>query len=385
MTLRGKDPQTGTFIEARIESGHITDIVEVANSGENMPYLSRGFLDMQVNGYNGSDYSLEDLDGAHIERIINSLAAAGTSLHVPTIVTRPQKLLVKNLRRIRLACEESPLVAAAIVGIHIEGPFISSEDGPRGAHDGRYVRDPSFDEFLEWQEASAGKIAMVTVAPERDGTLEFIESVSKTGVVVAIGHTGASPERIREAVAAGASLSTHLGNGSHAQIPRLRNYIWEQLAADELMAGLIADGFHLPPSVMKVVARAKGMERIILVSDVALLGGFAPGLYPWGNLQVEVFSDGHIGLPGTTFLAGAAHLLDWDIPSFMRATGASLAETIGLCTDNPARLLKLAGSGSRLERGSPANLVLFDFDKDAPRLKILKTFIGGKAVFGKAV
>jgi N-acetylglucosamine-6-phosphate deacetylase len=136
---------------------------------------------------------------------------------------------------------------------------------------------------------------------------------------------------------------------------------------------------------MKVVARAKGLSRLILVSDVALLGGYPPGIYTWGNLKVEVFHDGHIGLPGTTFLAGAAHLLDWDIPSFIRATKASLAETLRLCTDNPAKLLGLSGARSKLEIGSEANLVLFEFEKDAARLKILTTLIDGHSMFSKAL
>ena len=391
MEYTGIDPFTDKALRVEVREGKIYNVEHLGESKKNqqsdagMPYLCRGFLDMQVNGYKGSDYSLEDLDLGHIEKIVGYLAASGTSCHIPTIVTRPKDLLLRNLTIIRQAREKSPVLAAAIPAVHIEGPYISSEDGPRGAHDPAYVRDPRYEEFLEWQEASGGLIKIVTIAPEREGALAFIEAVSAKGVVVAIGHTGASPERIREAVAAGASLSTHLGNGSHASVPRLRNYIWEQLASDELMAGLIADGFHLPPSVMKVVARAKGLSRLILVSDVALLGGYPPGIYTWGNLKVEVFHDGHIGLPGTTFLAGAAHLLDWDIPSFIRATKASLAETLRLCTDNPAKLLGLSGARSKLEIGSEANLVLFEFEKDAARLKILTTLIDGHSMFSKAL
>jgi len=156
------------------------------------------------------------------------------------------------------------------------------------------------------------------------------------------------------------------------------------LAADELMAGMICDGFHLPPSVVKVIARAKGLDRLILVSDVALLGGFDPGIYKWGNFDVQVFDDGHLGLPGTEFLAGAAHLLDWDIAHFINFSGYDLASTIPLCTTNPAKLLKLAENFGKLEVDTPANLTLFTFQPGEKRLNILKTIRAGKEIFVKS-
>jgi len=383
MKYRGIDPDSGLAMEAEVECGRIVSLQRTDAPGENLPFMSRGFLDMQVNGYNGSDYSLEELDRAHIGKIIDSLSASGTTQHVPTIVTRPRDLLVKNLKTITKARRESPLIASAIAGIHIEGPFISDEDGPRGAHDRRYVRKPDFDEFLQWQEAAEGQIKIVTLAPEAEGALDFIEKITAAGVIAAIGHTAAPSERIREAIQAGCTLSTHLGNGSHAVLPRLKNYIWEQMAADSLFAGLISDGFHLPEAVVKVMTRAKGMEKLILVSDVALLGGYPPGIYPWGNLEVQVFDDGHIGLPGTSFLAGAAHLLDWDIPAFMRFTGVSLGAALRLCTVNPARLLSCADQSGILTAGTAANLVLFRHTPGAPRLAVETTVIGGELVFGK--
>lgn len=378
MKYRGIEPESGIAVEVTTEMGQIRSVVKTEGAGESLPYICRGFLDMQVNGYDGSDYSREDLDDRQIRHIIRSLAASGTTRHVPTIVTRPRETIARNLREISAARGESAIAAAAIAGIHIEGPYISGEDGPRGAHDLRYVRDPDFDEFLEWQDAAEGMIRIVTLAPERKGALEFIEKISAAGVVASIGHTAASPERIREAVAAGCTLSTHLGNGSHAYLPRLRNYLWEQLAADGLAAGIISDGFHLPGTVVKVISAAKGMDRLVLVSDVAMPGGYRPGFYKWGNLDVQVFADGHIGLAGTTFLAGAGHLLDWDIPRFMEFAGATLAQAIRLCTVNPAALLGLAPESSTLAAGDPADLVLFRMEKGAERLKVEKTVICGE-------
>jgi N-acetylglucosamine-6-phosphate deacetylase len=288
---------------------------------------------------------------------------------------------LKNLEIISKAINTSPDIKEAIPGIHIEGPFISSEEGPRGCHDLSFIRDPDFEEFKQWQEAAEGRIVMVTVAPEREGSLDFIRKVTRTGVKIAIGHTGATPEIIKQAIKAGARFSTHLGNGSYLILPKVNNYIWEQLAADELFAGIICDGFHLPASAVKVFTRAKGLDKLILVSDVALLGGLKPGVYKWGNMEVEVFKDGHLGLAGTGILAGAGHLLDWDIAHFIKFTGNNLADTIPLCTINPAKIIKIPHNYGRLEAGAPANLTLFYYQTGDDRLQIIHTLCKGSVIF----
>jgi N-acetylglucosamine-6-phosphate deacetylase len=298
----------------------------------------------------------------------------------------PHKRLLRNLSLTAETMEKRAVVKAGIAGFHLEGPFISCEDGPRGAHDRKYTCPPDFSLFQEWQEAARGLIKLITLAPELPGAIDFIRKAVNSGIKVAIGHTAASPEDIQAAVEAGASCSTHLGNGSHSQIPRLKNYIWEQMAADSLWAGIICDGFHLPPSVVKVINRAKQPERLILVSDAALLGGYKPGLYKWGDLDVEVFADGHLGLPGTSALAGAAHLLDWDIAHYMEFTGASLKDTISLCTVQPARFLGLnTAEYTGIVPGNSANLVLFDFVPGDRRLRIRQTFLGGHNIFKRGL
>src|SRR5687768_6411871 len=149
-------------------------------------------------------------------------------------------------------------------GFHLEGPYFSIEDGPRGAHPKEHARDPDWDEFRRWQDAAGGRVRMVTLAPERNGALRFIEQLTAAGVVAAIGHTAATGRQIRDAAAAGARTSTHIGNGCHAVLPRHDNYVWEQLACDDLWASVIADGHHLPPAVLKSVIRAKTPGRVLL-------------------------------------------------------------------------------------------------------------------------
>ena len=380
--VRGNSLEDGRPIAVHTEGGKISRIVQEdpAPAGQ-LPYLSAGIIDLQVNGYRGRGYSLEDLDHEQILELIGFLSASGTAQQIATVVTSPRDRILRNLETISRACREDDDVAAAIPGIHLEGPFISSEDGPRGAHDANFVRDPDFAEFSEWQEAAEGRIVMVTLAPERRRAIEFIDALKADGVVAAIGHTAADPETIRRAVAAGASYSTHLGNGSSAMIPRHENNIWEQLAADELYMGLIPDGFHLPPAALKAFSRAKGYDKTVLVSDVARMGGLDPGDYRWGAIAVRVHEDGHLNVLGTPYLAGAGHLLDWSIVRFMEATACSVADAVAMCTKNPAKVLGLE-SGT-LEVGMPAHLTLFDYQSGSERLGIRSVWRRGVEVFAQ--
>jgi len=380
MAYQGISVFTGKPVEAEVQGTFIQSVTPLKTK-EHLPYISPGFLDMQVNGYMGNDYSLENFSEDQILKIITHLNRSGTTQHLPTIITSPRERILRNLRIITQAIRDSEDIAHAIAGIHMEGPFISPNDGPRGAHNAAYVRPPDLNEFKQWQEVAEGRITTVTLAPEWEGALEFIQEITSMGVIAAIGHTAASPDQIKAAVEAGARLSTHLGNASHPMIPRLKNYIWEQLAEDQLMAGIICDGFHLPKSVVQVFTRAKGLDRLILVSDAAYLGGLKPGLYRWNEVDVRVFDDGHLGLPGTESLAGAAHLLDWDIPRFMEFTGYSLGETIPLCSRNPGRIQGTPDNYGRLEPGAPANLVMFDYEPVMDRLRVLKTIRCGREVY----
>lgn len=295
-------------------------------------FWAPGFIDLQVNGYHGVDYSGATLDSEGIDHVVQELLRTGTTRHMPTIITNSQERICKNLSILREYRASSPQRRLSVVGVHVEGPYISSEDGPRGAHDPAHVRDPSWTEVQEWIDAAGGDLAMVTLAPERSGAIALTEKLVAAGVIVAIGHTAASAKDIQAAVAAGARMSTHLGNGSHAHLPRLDNYLWSQLAEETLVAGLITDGFHLPTAAMKSIIRAKGLENILLVSDVAPLAGCSVGVTQWGEMSVEVHQDGHISLAGTPFLAGAGHLLNHNISHAVRSGALSLIEAISCCT-----------------------------------------------------
>lgn len=205
---------------------------------------------------------------------------------------------------IAAARESDPLVKHAIPALHVEGPYLAPEDGPRGAHDAGHLRDPSVAEFGRWQEASGGLVKIVTLAPERTGALDYIAELSRRNVIASIGHTAAMPAGIEAAVRAGARLSTHLGNGAHAVIRRHPNYIWTQLAEDRLTATFIADGHHLPADTFTAMLRAKGTDRALLVSDSVELAGCAPGDYttPVGGRITGAPADLIVTTPGLSVL-----------------------------------------------------------------------------------
>ena len=225
----------------------------------------------------------------------------------PTLITNSFEALAGAFAAIREACEREPWADRLVPGCHLEGPYISAEDGPRGAHPREHVRPPDWAEFEQLQEISGRRIRLVTLAPELPGAVDFIRRAVGSGVVVAIGHTAATGEQIAAAVEAGARLSTHLGNGAHGMIRRHPNYIWDQLGDPRLSASVIADGHHLPSSVLRSILRAKSPRNVILTCDAAGLAGCAPGVYTEGAMRMEILDDGRIVIAGQRqLLAGSA-------------------------------------------------------------------------------
>ncbi len=309
--------------------------------------------------------------------------ATGVTRLYPTVITGSPERIVGALRNLRRAKESLP-EGPAIEGFHVEGPHISPEDGPRGAHPQSAVRPPDIGEYRRWQDASNGLVRMVTVSPEWPGTPAYIEQLVRDGVVVSIGHTKATAEQIAEAVHAGATLSTHLGNGAHSVLPRHPNYLWDQLAEDRLAASFIVDGIHLPASFLKVALRAKGIERSILVTDAVMPAGCAPGRYRLGEVDVELHADESVRLVGGTRLAGSALRMDRAVENLMKLAGLTLIEAIAMATRNPARVGRIAGRQRGLSPGERADLIRFSFDRAANRIEILETVVAGESVYRAA-
>jgi N-acetylglucosamine-6-phosphate deacetylase len=223
----------------------------------------------------------------------------------------------------------------------MEGPYISPEDGPRGAHPREHVVAGSIEDFSRRQDAAQGRVVLVTLAPEARGALDLIEHLVESGVKVAIGHTAASPEQIGDAVSAGATLATHLGNGCANQLPRHPNVLWEQLGSDELYASFIADGHHLPPATLKCMVRAKQPHRSMLVTDATAAAGCRPGYYSIGEARLELSADGRVSTPGVPGLAGSALAMPAAVANTIRFTGLSLGEVLPMASTQPGRYLGL--------------------------------------------
>ena len=379
MQLRGRHFETGQTVDVQIEGGTIRSISAAA--GDSDLWLAPGLFDSQVNGFGGKDLNAAETTPEDVSAVMRLLWEAGVTRFCPTVTTHSFERMANSLRAIVRACEQDAQLAHAAATLHIEGPYISSEDGPRGAHPREHARPPEWDEFRRLQEAAAGRIGYVTLAPELPGAPDFIAKLADQKIVVALGHHAGSTDQIRAAVDSGARHCTHLGNGAHAQLPRHPNYLWDQLAEDHLSAGIIADGHHLPPAVVKTFVRAKGLERTILVSDAIAAAGLPPGRYEGNKGQaIEITETGRIQLADTPFLAGSGLRLHQGVGNAVRFAGITLAESVRLATENPARLFGLSEFYGRLEPGFDADLLVFRWDANASEITVEKTIAAGEVV-----
>lgn len=343
-------------------------------------WVSPGWVDIQVNGFAGVDYNAPTTPHDEIARSIHALYSSGVTRFYPTVITgAPEDMLaaLKNLAR----AKETLAEGVAMDGFHVEGPHISPDEGPRGAHPKRWVRPPDIQEFRRWQDATGGRIRLVTLAPEWPGALGYIEAVVKENVVVSIGHTAAEARHIADAVSAGATMSTHLGNGAHSVLRRHPNYIWDQLADDRLRASFIVDGIHLPAAFLKVALRAKGIHRAVLVTDATTPAGCPPGRYRLGEQEVDLTPDNRVVLAGQERLAGSALRMDRGVENLMRLGELSLADAVRMATVNAARAGRVPGRENGLTPGERADFVLFEFDLQTKSIQVNATYVGGERVW----
>lgn len=356
-----------------IEQDRIASVTNIDCSDDEtqqLPFVSPGFFDIQINGYGGIWFSSETLTVSEVVAVTQALVDKGIARFFPTLITASFDALRHGFSVLQEACRQSPLVERCVAGYHLEGPYISPEDGPRGAHPLQHVRAADWDEFLQLQQAAGGRIRLVTLAAEAENAVEFIRHCRAEGLVVALGHMAADSRRINEAVAAGAKLSTHLGNGAHGNLPRHPNYLWDQLANDQLTASVIADGWHLPDSVLQCVLKCKTAARTILTCDVSGFAGCSPGRYEQSDMAVDVLEDGRLVVAGQRqFLAGSGATTGDCIAGMMRSCGVSLETAVHMATVNPGELL--CEPISTLEKDQIATLSLFNMESTPENAGIL--------------
>ncbi|MEJ2010489.1 MAG: amidohydrolase family protein [Acidobacteriota bacterium] len=361
-----------------IEGERIACVENLGPLDAQKPYVSPGFIDIQVNGFSGVDFCDGSLDAGKAASILTALWKTGVTTFCPTVITNSREQLLRCFQLLEEARSANPHFARSVPCYHLEGPYISPGES-RGAHNPKLMRPTDWAEFLELQEAAGGRIGIVTLAPELPGALDFIYRAREAGVVAAIGHTDGTPEQIHRAAEAGARLSTHLGNGCPQMIDRHQNPLWAQLAVEQLAASLICDGFHLPPDLVRVIHRVKGIDHCILITDAVHVAGLKPGRYRLVDLEIELLPTGRVVMADRRSMAGSALSMNRAIRVFMDAAGVSLGQAIRAATANPSRLLDRYETCGEFAEGRPANLTVFRLGTGA--LEIEKVIVGGETVY----
>jgi N-acetylglucosamine-6-phosphate deacetylase len=358
--------------------GRIDRVDRVGPEDAKTPYCCPGFVDIQINGFAGVDFSSADLRVADVVQMMPSIWATGCTTICPTFITNSVERLQRNLGVLEAARRESRDVALSMPCYHLEGPYLSP--GPsHGAHDSLLMHPPRIDEFEDLQADAGNRIGLVTLAPELPGAIEFIRHVSQKNVVVAISHTDGTADDIYKAVAAGATLSTHWGNGCPAVIHRHNAPLWAQLAADQLAVSIICDGFHLPPEHVCIARRIKGRSGCILVTDAVHVAGMPAGRYTLVGRDIELLPDGRVVTVDGQCMAGSSVSMDRAVANFFQVTGLPLSEALRAATEAPARLLRRWQIAEAIRASQPANLVLFQLREG--RVHVLHTFLAGRVVY----
>jgi N-acetylglucosamine-6-phosphate deacetylase len=383
LTIDARRYDTGEPVRVTIAGPKIAAVEPAHPNGDvaDWPWIAPGLFDLQINGYGGVWFSDRSLTPAKVVKAIEPYFAHGVVRLCPTLITNSFEALFSGFAAIQAACAQHPWLDHVVAGCHLEGPYLSGEDGPRGAHPKAHIRPADWNEFCSLQKASGNRIRLVTIAPEVAGAIDFIRRAVATGVRISIGHTAATGEQIAAAVDAGATLSTHLGNGSHPVIRRHPNYIWDQLGESRLAASIITDGQHLPDSVIRSIVRAKSVQQTIVTCDASGWAGCAPGVYENELGKVEVLADGRIVVAGQRdILAGSGAATDACVAHAARCGAATLREAIDMTCRNPTRFFGFPEYG--LRPGHPADLFAYRPDPSQPGLGVLATVVAGEVRYG---
>ncbi len=303
--------------------------------------MSDGWIDLQVNGRFGIPFNSPTLTVEDVVALSRRIVDEGTVGFLATMTTQafPENAL-RNARVIADARRADPVCAAAVLGIHMEGPFISREPGFVGAHIPEKVVPCDVSVVDEMQKASGGLVRLVTIAAEAEGAEQFTEAMNSRGIVVSIGHSAEwRPSAIGRLAEKGAKAFTHLGNGVPALLPRHDNVIWTGLAEDRMSVMFIPDGFHLPDTVLKVYLRAVPLERLIAVSDCSFPGGMPPGEYSLDGDKSFLEPSGFLRSAVGTLHGSSCCLAD--AVKVLKRLGLSDAECRVVAHDNPLRLIGL--------------------------------------------
>ena len=303
--VQARHIETGQSIRVCWKDGVISS-VEPASASPKDLWVAPPLLDLQVNGFGGIDFQQDDISLPELVQAIHGLRAAGCPLFLLTLITDEWPRMLDRLRCFRELRAKSPELQDAIVGWHIEGPFLSSQPGFSGAHNPKAMRDPKPADMEELRRVCGDDPVLLTLAPERLDAIASIERAIPLGIRVSLGHTDASAKRIDQAVKAGATAFTHLGNGCPRDLNRHDNILWRVFETSRIFVSLIPDAIHVDPSLFRLAHRLLGKDRIYYVTDAMSAAGAPPGQYRLGQLTLEVGEDEVVRLPGSANFAGSA-------------------------------------------------------------------------------
>lgn len=333
-------------------------------------YLIPGMIDLHVHGANGKD--VMDADPGSLTVISEALAREGVTGFLATTMTAENQHLENALATV--AEYKQAEAGASILGVHLEGPFISREK--MGAQNAKYAQLPNVDLIKSWQKIADQSIKLVTLAPELPGAIELIKALKSMNITVSVGHTNATYEETCHAIAAGCTQATHLFNAMSGIHQRKPGATCALLLASDTYAELIADGLHLSPAIVKLAYQMKTKLRVLLVSDAMRAKCMGDGCYDLGGQDVHVKSGKATLADGT--LAGSTLHLPQAVKNMVEYTGCSLIDAVQMATLNPAQALGIAQRKGSIAVGKDADLVILDSD-----LYVLQTMRAGKPVFSK--
>ncbi len=361
-----RDFATRQPVRLRWQNGIITHTEPITSLPAQDLWIAPPLFDLQVNGYGGIDFQRDGLTLDDLLSATRQLRTAGCARILVTLITDEWSSLTARLRHLRTLRSQSDELQSAIVGWHIEGPFLSAEPGFCGAHDPTVMLDPTAKHIRELRAITGTDPLLLTLAPERPGALEAIALAVSLGMKVSLGHTNASAEILRRAVEAGATGFTHLGNACPRELDRHDNIIWRVLDTPGLTVSLIPDGIHVSPALFRLVHRVLDPTWIYYTTDAMTAAGAPPGRYILGRLELEVGADQIVRQPGKTNFAGsalrpidgnfrAAEMLNcpwqevWE--RFSQTSAKFMGLQWGLDVGQPATfcVLRIASSGALLE------------------------------------
>ncbi len=331
----GRDVRYEIGVDGRVTQA--TPLVGAKKSENGV--VTPGLVDIQVNGFAGVDFNAPGVTAERLDVALSAMLSSGVTRCLPTLITASEAELIGLLQALDAAVSASVLGALMVPGYHIEGPFLSPQDGYAGAHPADRMRSASRELVQRLEAVTTRPLLMMTVAPEVPGVLDLIPFLIARGISCAIGHTAASRDAIDQAIEAGASVSTHLGNGLPHMLNKNGNSFLFQLGRDQLMASFIADGVHIASDVLQSWLRAKTIDRSILVTDASAAAGAPEDTreFTLGAGAIERHADGSVRLPGSNYLAGSAASMDKMVRNVMRWYGLTIGEVLQLARENPAR------------------------------------------------